>query len=130
MQKENQKTIDNFLEYADAISDDILAEMQEMLGTMPVILPMARERPQTFVFTALADLQIARPPNLPPKTAELVAVAAAASAGASHCLKVHIRAAKKEGASRDEIYETIQIAALIGKTNVLAAGFRELADAF
>jgi AhpD family alkylhydroperoxidase len=130
MQQENQKTIDNFLDHADAISDDILAGMQEMLGTMPVILPIERERPQTFVFTALADLQIVRPPNLSAKTAELVAVAAAAAAGADHCLKVHIRAAKKEGASRDEIFETIQIAALIGKTKVLASGFRELADAF
>jgi AhpD family alkylhydroperoxidase len=130
MQKENQKTIDDFLFHADAISDDILADMQEMLGTLPVVLPMARECPQTFVLNALAEMRIARPPNLSAKTAELVALAAAAGAGADHCVKIHLRAAKKEGASRDEIYETIQIAAMIGKTKVLASGYRELADAF
>jgi alkylhydroperoxidase/carboxymuconolactone decarboxylase family protein YurZ len=43
---------------------------------------------------------------------------------------MHIRAAAKEGASRDEIYDTILIAALIGKTRILAPALRELCDAY
>jgi alkylhydroperoxidase/carboxymuconolactone decarboxylase family protein YurZ len=42
-------------------------------------------------------------------------------------MQVHIRAAAKEGASRDEIYDTIMIAALIGKTRVLGPAFRIMA---
>jgi AhpD family alkylhydroperoxidase len=73
---------------------------------------------------------VCRPPHLSPKTAELVALAAAVGMGAEFCMKVHIRAAIKEGASRDEIYDTIMIAALIGKTRVLAPAFRELCEAY
>ena len=44
-------------------------------------------------------------------------------------MSVHIRAALKEGASRDEIFDTIMIAALVGKTRVLATALRQMYDA-
>jgi AhpD family alkylhydroperoxidase len=130
MKEENQKAVDDFLSRAEDISDDILKDTEEMLGSMPFILPVLRERPAYFALTSLADEMLCRPAHLPPKTAELVSVAAAASAGAQYCLQVHIRAAAKEGASRDEIYDAIMIAALIGKTRVLAPALRELSEAF
>jgi AhpD family alkylhydroperoxidase len=130
MKKENQKALDDFLARADAISDDILADTQEMLGSMPFILSVLRERPEYFALSSLADEMVCRPKHLPPKTAELIALAAAVSAGAEYCMKVHIRAATKEGASRDEIYDTIMISALVGKTRVLAPALRELCDAY
>ena len=129
MKKKNQKAIDEFLAHADAISDDLLVDAEEMLGTLPFILPVLRERREIFALSALADDRICRPPSLPPKTAELVALAAAAGAGAEHCIKVHITAALKEGASRDEILDTILIAGMIGKTRVLASALRQLGDA-
>jgi 4-carboxymuconolactone decarboxylase len=130
MKKENQKALEDFLSHADAISDDILVDTVEMLGTMPYILPILRERPGYFALTSLADEMVCRPEHLSPKIAELVALAAAAGTGAEYCTKVHIRAAAKEGASRDEIYDTIMIAALVGKTRVMAPAFRELRDAY
>lgn len=130
MKKDNQKARDDFLSHADAISDDILVDTMEMLGSMPFILPVLRERPEYFALSSLADEMVCRPKHLSPKTAELVALAAAAGTGAEFCMKVHIRAAAKEGASRDEIYDTIMIAALIGKTRVLAPALRELCDAY
>ena len=69
-----------------------------------------------------------RPDSLDPKTAELIAVAAAAGAGADSCLKVHIGAALKEGASRDEILDVLLIAAMIGKTRVLASSLRRFRE--
>jgi AhpD family alkylhydroperoxidase len=130
MQKKNKKALDNFLSHADAISDDILVDTVEIFGSMPFILPVMRERPEYFALSSLADEMVCRPPHLSPKTAELVALAAAVGMGAEFCMKVHIRAAIKEGASRDEIYDTIMIAALIGKTRVLAPAFRELCEAY
>jgi AhpD family alkylhydroperoxidase len=130
MKQENKKALDDFLSHADAISDDILTDTQEMLGSMPYILPVLRERPEYFALSSLADEMVCRSKHLPSKTAELVALAAAASAGAEYCMKVHIRAAAKEGASRDEIYDTILIAALIGKTRVLAPALREVCEAY
>ncbi len=130
MNIENQKACDDFLSNADAISDDILAETNEMLGTMPFILPVLRERSEYFALSSLADEMVCRPKHLSPKTAELVALAAAAGTGAEFCMKVHIGAAAKEGASRDEIYDTILIAALVGKTRVLAPALRELCEVY
>ncbi len=128
MRKENQKVIDEFLAHADAISDDLLTDVEEMLGSMPYILPVLRERSEIFALASLADDRICRPPSLTPKIAELVALAAAVGAGAEYCMKVHITAAVKEGASRDEILDTILIAGMIGKTRVLASALRQLDD--
>lgn len=130
MQKKNKKALDDFLSHADAISDDILVDTMEMFGSMPFILPVMRERPEYFALSSLADEMVCRPEHLSPKTAELVALAAAVGTGAEFCMRVHIRAAAKEGASRDEIYDTIMIAALIGKTRVLAPAFRQLCEAY
>ena len=130
MKQENKNALNDFLSHADAISDDILVDTKDMLGSMPFILPVLRERPEYFALSSLADEMVCRPKHLSPKTAELVALAAAASAGAEYCMKVHIHAAAKEGASRDEIYDTIMIAALVGKTRVLAPALRELCEAY
>ena len=130
MKQQNKKALDDFLSHADAISDDILVDTKEMLGSMPFILPVLRERPEYFTLSSLADEMVCRPKHLPPKTAELVALAAALSSGAEFCVQVHIRAAAKEGASRDEIYDTIMIAALIGKTRILAPALRDLCEAY
>jgi AhpD family alkylhydroperoxidase len=130
MKPENQKALDDFLSHADAIGDDILADTQKMLGSMPFILPVLRERREYFALSSVADEMVCRPASLSPKTAELVALAAAAGTGAEYCMQVHIRAAAKEGASRDEIYDTLMIAALVGKTRVLAPALREFCNAF
>jgi len=130
MKDATRKTVKIFLDNADAISDDVMEDTKEMLGTMPFIFPLQRERPENFALSALADYRTCRPEHLPPKIAELIAVAAAAGAGADNCLKVHINAARKEGATRDEIFDTIMIAGVIGKTKVLASSLRMMTDVF
>jgi 4-carboxymuconolactone decarboxylase len=77
-----------------------------------------------MIFSSLKDFYTLRPKNLDAKTSELLAVAAAASAGADKCLKVHMSAAEKAGASEDEILDAILIAAVIGQTRVLAESLR------
>ena len=130
MRKQNQKIVDEYLAHADAISDDVMDDTEKMLGTLPFIFPVMRERSGTFALSALADYRVCRPEYLTPKTAELVAVAAAAGAGADNCLKVHMKAALQEGATRDEIFDAIMIAGTIGKTKVLASALRQMYDAF
>jgi len=128
MKPENEKLIDDFLAHADDLGDDIVADVEEMLGVVPFIFPILRDRPESFALSTLADYRISRPDSLDPKTAELIAVAAAASAEAESCLKVHIGAALKEGASRDEILDVLLIAAMIGKTRVLASSLRRFRE--
>lgn len=130
MKPENQKALDDFLSRADEIGDDILADSEKMLGSLPFIFTVLKERPEYFALMGIADEMVCRPRHLPAKTAELVAIAAAAGAGAESCLRVHMQAAAKEGANREEIYDVILIAALIGKTRVLAPALREFRSAF
>ena len=131
MKEANKKAISEFLQHTGSISDDILEDTEEMLGSMPFILPVQKnERPDYFALSCLADDMICRPPNLSAKTAELVTLAAAAAAGADQCMRFHIRAAAKEGATKGEIFDTIMIAGLLGKTKVLAPALREFREAY
>ncbi len=129
MKPENTRILEAFLSHAGEIGDDITADTEAMLGMVPFIFPILRERPEAFALSTLADYKTARPESLDARTAELVAVAAAAGAGADKCLKVHIRAALRAGATRDEVLDTLQIAGLIGKTKVLATALREFREA-
>ena len=132
MKPENEQLINDFLTHADDLGDEITEDVREMLGVVPFIFTLLRDRPDIFALSAIADYRISRPGSLDAKTAELIAIAAAAGAGADNCLKVHMGAALKEGASRDEILDALLIAAMIGKTRVLASSlrkFREVCDA-
>jgi len=128
MRAESTQALNDFLSHAETISDDLMDEAVEMLGELPFILPILRERPEYFALSTISDVMAGRPGSLDAKTAELITIAAAAGAGAEACLKLHMKTALKEGASRDEIYDTILIASLIGRTKVMAPAFRIFAD--
>lgn len=128
MRPDSEKLIDDFLAHADDLGDDIVADVQEMLGIVPFIFTILRSRPDVFALSTIADYRISRPASFDPKTAELIAIAAAAGTGADSCLKVHMGAALKEGATRDEILDTLLIAAMIGKTKVLASSLRRFRE--
>lgn len=124
MNPETQTTIDEFLDNKEDVCDGIMDEFKETLGIVPFILPILRERPDSFAFNGLGDLYTFNPTSMDRKTVELAAVSAAAAIGADACLKVHIRTAIKEGATREQIRDIISIAGLIGKTGILGASFR------
>jgi AhpD family alkylhydroperoxidase len=124
MKPENKDLIKALLEKADSIQEDIYDDTEKMLGTVPFILKVMARRPEFMIFSALKDFYALRPKSLEPKVAELLAVAAAAASGADKCLKVHMSAAARAGASEDEILDAVFIAALIGQTRVLASALR------
>jgi len=128
MKPENKDLIKALLENSDSLQEDIYDDIEQMLGTVPFILRVMARRPEFMIFSALKDFYALRPKSLDPKTAELLAVAAAASAGADKCLKVHMAAAAREGASEDEILDALFIAANIGQTKVLASALRTFQD--
>lgn len=129
MDPETQKTIDDFLVNKEDVCDGIMDDFKQTLGLVPFILPILRERPDSFAFNGLGDLYTFNPESMDRRTVELIAVSAAAAIGANACLKVHIGAALKEGATRDQIRDTISIAGLVGKTGILGASFRVMRDA-
>ena len=124
MKPENKTLIKALLENSDSLQEDIYDDAEQMLGSVPFILRVMARRPEFMIFSALKDFYALRPKSLDPKTAELLAVAAAASCGADRCLKVHMAAATRAGASEDEILDAVFIAAIIGQTKVLASALR------
>lgn len=124
MKPENKDLIKALLEHSDSLQEDIFDDAEEMLGTVPFILRVMARRPEFMIFSALKDFNALRPKSLDPKTAELLAIAAAASSGAEKCLKVHMSAAARAGASEDEILDAVFIASIIGQTKVLASALR------
>jgi AhpD family alkylhydroperoxidase len=124
MKPENKDLIKALLEKADSIQEDIYDDTEKMLGTVPFILKVMARRPEFMIFSALKDFYALRPKSVEPKVAELLAVAAAAASGADKCLKVHMSAAARAGASEDEILDAVFIAAIIGQTRVLASALR------
>ena len=124
MKSENKTLIKALLENSDSLQEDILDDTEEMLGSVPFILRVMARRPEFMIFSSLKDFYALRPKSFDAKTAELLAVAAAASTGADKCLKVHMAAAARAGASEDEILDAVFIAAIIGQTKVLASALR------
>ncbi|MBP8623348.1 MAG: carboxymuconolactone decarboxylase family protein [Methanothrix sp.] len=124
MKPENKSLIKALLESTESLQQDIYDDAEQMLGTVPFILRAMARRPEFMIFSSIKDFYALRPNSLEPKTAELLAVSAAAASGADRCLKVHMNAAAQEGASEDEILDAIFIASIIGQTKVLASALR------
>ncbi len=97
-----------------------------MYGEAPFRFATLRERPDLFVLSALADYLACRPESLDPKTAELIAMTAAAAANAPDCLRIHMLAARNEGASREAIRDCLIIASVIRQASVQGRSFRIL----
>jgi 4-carboxymuconolactone decarboxylase len=128
MKPENKELIKALLDHAPSIQEDIFYDTEQMLGTVPFITRAMARRPEFMIFSSLKDFYALRPKSFEPKTAELLAVAAAAGAGADSCLKVHMAAAARVGANDDEILDAIFIAAIIGQTKVFASALRTFQD--
>jgi 4-carboxymuconolactone decarboxylase len=128
MKPENKELIASLLQNSLSLQEDIINDTEEMLGTVPFILRVMARRPEYMIFSTLKDFYALRPKSFDAKTAELLVVAAAASAGADRCLKVHMAAAERAGASEDEILDTLLIAATIGQTKVLASALKTFRD--
>ncbi len=129
MKPENKDLIKALLDHAPSIQEDIFDDTEQMLGIVPFITRVIARRPEFMIFSSLKDFYALRPRGLEPKTAELLAVAAAAGVGADNCLRrVHMAAAARAGANDDEILDAIFIAAIIGQTKVFASALRMFQD--
>jgi len=90
---------------------------------------LRKEMPEpAAAFAGLAKSAIA-PGALDSKTKELIALAIGITARCDGCLAFHTKAAKKYGASREEIVETIAVALYMGGGPSMIYGAEAL-DAF
>ncbi|MDY6930515.1 MAG: carboxymuconolactone decarboxylase family protein [Halobacteriota archaeon] len=103
----------------------LLNQVEEQMGTVPMIFEEMSKRPEIFIPNVLRDFFILRSPKaIDLKTAELIAVASAASLKSEGCLKMHIGAALKAGSTMDEVFDVIMISSLMAQTSRLSSAFK------
>ncbi len=94
-------------------------------GTGFLMHTLAQENPDVFVrYTFDSDRLLGPPRALDPKMIELVAVASATALMCDHCLKAHVDSARSNGATWEEILDTILIAAHIAESSTLSVALR------
>jgi AhpD family alkylhydroperoxidase len=110
-------------ELTEALS--VLIEKQR--GDLGFLLSTLKKRPRTFNPYVLKGMSIySEPSALDKKTAELVAVGAAAALRCEHCLTAHINRTLDEGATTDEVLDAILISGAISESSTLSVAFRKI----
>jgi AhpD family alkylhydroperoxidase len=109
---------------------ELAEELAELHGgpnrELGFLLKVMKERPRNFnpfLFKGMAIYK--EPSTLDRKTAELVAIGAAAALHCEHCLEAHMKRAMDEGASLDEIMDALLVAGAIAESSSLSVSFRK-----
>ena len=109
-------------ELTDAITDAMVKDR----GELGYVLNVLKERPRTFNPYLLKGMTVYKEPKaLDRKTAELVAVSAAAALHCEHCIEAHMGRAVAEGATLDEVMDTLLVAGAISESSTLSVAFRK-----
>ena len=108
------------------LTEALVEALIEQHGSLGYILNILKERPRNFNPFILKGMAIYKEPkSLDRKTAELVAIGAAAALRCEHCLESHMHRAHTEGASLDEIMDALLIAGAIADSSTLSVAFRK-----
>jgi len=108
------------------LSDELAEALVGRDGELGFLLKVLKERPRTFNPYLLKGMTVYKEPKaLDKKTAELVAVSAAAALHCEHCLEAHMARAVAEGATLDEIMDTLLVAGSIAESSLFSVAFRK-----
>ncbi len=110
---------------------ELLEDVRKQYGEVPYIMNFMKDLPEIFIPKTLYDNSIMREfKNLDPETVELISIGVASALRCDHCLKMHIRIAKRRGIKKESIFNAIMIGASISNAAVLAESTRALASEF
>ncbi|MGB9938807.1 carboxymuconolactone decarboxylase family protein [Methanosarcina sp.] len=110
---------------------ELLEDVRNQYGEVPYIMNFMKDLPEIFIPKTLYDNSIMREfKNLDPETVELISIGVASALRCEHCLKMHIRIAKRRGIKKEKIFYAIMIGASISNAAVLAESTRALASEF
>lgn len=108
------------------LSDELAEALVGKGGELGFLLKVLKGRPRTFNPYLLKGMSVYKEPkSLDRKTAELVAVSAAAALHCEHCLEAHMARAVAEGATLDDIMDTILVAGAISESSMLSVAVRK-----
>ncbi|MGB9928637.1 MAG: carboxymuconolactone decarboxylase family protein [Methanosarcina sp.] len=115
----------------DKAVPELLEDVRKQYGEVPYIMNFMKDLPELFIPKTLYDNSIMREfKHLDPETIELISIGVASALRCEHCLKMHIRIAKRKGIKKESIFSAIMIGASISNAAVLAESTRALASEF
>lgn len=108
------------------LTEALCERIEEQRGSLGFLLSMLKKRPRTFNPYVLKGISLYKEPScLDTKTAELVAVGAAAALRCEYCLDAHMGRALEEGAVFEEVLDAILISAAMAESSTLSVAFRK-----
>jgi AhpD family alkylhydroperoxidase len=109
----------------------LLDDVREQYGEVPYIMNFMKDLPEIFIPKTLYDNSIMREvKNLDQETVELISIGVASTLRCEHCLKMHLRIAKRKEISKEKIVSAIMIGASLSNAAVLAESKRALTSEF
>lgn len=111
--------------------EDILEDVEKRYGEVPYIINFMKDMPELFISRMIYENNVMREfKRMDPKTVELICIAVASALRCEHCMKTHVRVAKRLGVSKEEIFDSVLIASTISTAAVLAEGTRSVDSVF
>ncbi len=111
----------------DKTAEDMLEAVEATYGEVPYIFNYMKDQPELLVTKILHNNAIFKNSQaLDMRTIELISIAVSAAIRCSHCMKLHLRVAKRMGISNEEIAATLMIAGNLANATVMAMAAREL----
>ena len=115
----------SLIENDERAAETVLDYVRQRDGGVGLMLRVLSRRPEVFVPHVLQGVHLYdAPKTIDPKTAELAAVSAAAALMCDYCLDAHMRAARRKGASLEEILDVLLVAGAIAESSTLSVAFR------
>ncbi len=109
-----------------ALTEELAEIIEEQRGDLGFLLRTLKSRPRTFnPFVLRGKFLFKEPAALDRKTAELVAISAATAYRCEHCLEAHLNRAVAEGATLEEIMDTLLISAALAESSTLSVALRK-----
>ena len=109
----------------DEAVQELLKNIEDDYGEVPFILKAMSDRPNVILPKIIYDDAVLRnPEHLDEKTVELVTIGVATALKCDHCLRMHLRVARRKGISQEEVFEAILLASALANTAALAQAMR------
>jgi AhpD family alkylhydroperoxidase len=109
----------------DEAVQDLLKNIEDDYGEVPFILKAMSDKPNVLLPKIIYDDAVLRnPEHLDEKTVELITIGVATALKCDHCLKMHLRVARRKGIPEEEDFEAILLASALSNTAALAQAMR------
>lgn len=109
---------------AEKTAADWIKRVEEAYGSAPLIYKKLEASPEALISHLLYKNAVTAAGALPPKTVELISLAVGAALRCDYCTSYHMHAARKVGATREEVLETVLLAGMLSQSSILANAYR------